>query len=206
MGVDPLWEKYPNVSGFAYTLNNPVRFIDPDGRAVFLAFILPPLIKAVKAGGAVAVTSKAAGAAASVAATGMIIYSPNAIDNLNRHDPRQGESWQRQQDARVEAGVEQFKIGVQKTARDNIGGPSPDGGNHPKRGGSTLGTVAVGTAVGIHIHETVTTNQDNKNNSQNNATPTITEFTPLVPPQPAPAPADNTRVQLPILIPIPIIE
>jgi RHS repeat-associated protein len=31
LGVDPLWEKYPNVSSYAYCLNNPVKYIDPTG-------------------------------------------------------------------------------------------------------------------------------------------------------------------------------
>ena len=32
--IDPLCEKYYNVSPYAYCVNNPVRFIDPDGRHV----------------------------------------------------------------------------------------------------------------------------------------------------------------------------
>lgn len=31
-GVDPKVTKYPNVSGYCYTVNNPVIFIDPDGK------------------------------------------------------------------------------------------------------------------------------------------------------------------------------
>ena len=30
--VDPLAEKYPNVSSYVYCLDNPVKFVDPDGR------------------------------------------------------------------------------------------------------------------------------------------------------------------------------
>ena len=31
-GVDPLAEKYTTTGGYVYTLNNPVKFIDVDGR------------------------------------------------------------------------------------------------------------------------------------------------------------------------------
>ena len=31
-GVDPLTEKYPNVSGYVYCMGNPVKMVDPDGR------------------------------------------------------------------------------------------------------------------------------------------------------------------------------
>ncbi|MEA4937538.1 MAG: RHS repeat-associated core domain-containing protein, partial [Paludibacter sp.] len=36
MSVDPLCEKYYWISPYAYCLNNPVRFVDPDGRQVIL--------------------------------------------------------------------------------------------------------------------------------------------------------------------------
>ncbi len=37
MSVDPLCEKYYWISPYAYCLNNPVKYIDPDGREVWIA-------------------------------------------------------------------------------------------------------------------------------------------------------------------------
>jgi len=34
MSVDPLKGKYPNISPYAYVLNNPIAYLDPDGRIV----------------------------------------------------------------------------------------------------------------------------------------------------------------------------
>ena len=36
MSIDPHCEKYYSITPYAYCLNNPVRFIDPDGRDVFI--------------------------------------------------------------------------------------------------------------------------------------------------------------------------
>ena len=35
ISVDPLAEKYPNVGSYVYCFNNPVKFFDPDGKAIF---------------------------------------------------------------------------------------------------------------------------------------------------------------------------
>lgn len=38
MSIDPLCEKYYWISPYAYCLNNPVKFIDPDGREVWVIY------------------------------------------------------------------------------------------------------------------------------------------------------------------------
>ena len=43
MSVDPLCEKYYWISPYAFCLNNPVRFIDPDGKQVFIGLNTPLL-------------------------------------------------------------------------------------------------------------------------------------------------------------------
>ncbi len=41
LSVDPLGKKYPSISPYAYVDNNPVRYIDPDGRMTIDALIPP---------------------------------------------------------------------------------------------------------------------------------------------------------------------
>jgi RHS repeat-associated protein len=38
LSTDPLQEKYPNVSSYAYCVQNPVKFVDPDGREKLIGF------------------------------------------------------------------------------------------------------------------------------------------------------------------------
>jgi RHS repeat-associated protein len=37
-GIDPLQEKYPDISTYAYCANNPVKYVDPDGREIWILF------------------------------------------------------------------------------------------------------------------------------------------------------------------------
>ena len=37
LSVDPLSDKYPHISPYAYCGNNPMKFVDPDGKKVFFA-------------------------------------------------------------------------------------------------------------------------------------------------------------------------
>ncbi|MNX94547.1 hypothetical protein D3C86_1267820 [compost metagenome] len=38
-GIDPLADKYFAISPFAYVANNPVKYIDPDGRKIYIAIL-----------------------------------------------------------------------------------------------------------------------------------------------------------------------
>ncbi len=38
MSVDPLAEKYPNISPYAYCANNLILFKDPDGREIWIYY------------------------------------------------------------------------------------------------------------------------------------------------------------------------
>ena len=39
LSVDPMMDKYPNVSPYAYCMWNPVRLVDPDGRDTIFSFL-----------------------------------------------------------------------------------------------------------------------------------------------------------------------
>lgn len=40
LSIDPLQEKYPNISRYAYTFQNPVKYIDPDGKDIVITGVL----------------------------------------------------------------------------------------------------------------------------------------------------------------------
>jgi RHS repeat-associated protein len=46
--IDPLAEKYPWISPYAYCMNNPVRYIDPDGRDIWEINEMGEIIKRMK--------------------------------------------------------------------------------------------------------------------------------------------------------------
>jgi RHS repeat-associated protein len=45
LSVDPLADKYPGWSPYNYTLNNPLRYVDPDGRFVTIPWAIPAGVK-----------------------------------------------------------------------------------------------------------------------------------------------------------------
>ncbi|CAM3184872.1 hypothetical protein DRF59_00020 [Chryseobacterium flavum] len=43
--IDELAENYLNISPFTYAVNNPIRYIDPDGRKIKIPMILLKIIR-----------------------------------------------------------------------------------------------------------------------------------------------------------------
>ena len=108
--IDPLAEKYPDISPYAYCNGNPVNFVDPDGEIpVFVLPFLPVLAKAVAVTGGVAMT----------------LWALNKMERSysnSKYNP--GYKHQEGQDRRNKRGLDQAQANIEKSIRDNY--PDPD--------------------------------------------------------------------------------
>ena len=103
--IDPLAEKYPGISPYAYCNGNPVNFVDPDGRVpVFVLPFLPVLAKAATVAGAAVLTLW-------------------ALDKMERkyeskkYNP--GYEHQRRQDKRNKRALDKAQLNVQNSINNN---------------------------------------------------------------------------------------
>ncbi|MFL9836660.1 RHS repeat-associated core domain-containing protein, partial [Flavobacterium sp. ST-75] len=110
IGVDPLADKYPDWSSYAYCFNNPIRYVDPDGRApedIIYVNAKGGVIKVVKDGSAIITIVDADGNK----------YSPSTLDSNN--------TYHRKIMASV-AGHYRTKMGIDPKYK-TAAGPNPEG-------------------------------------------------------------------------------
>ena len=48
ISTDPLQEKYPHINSYCYTANNPILFVDPDGKAIIKGAVAAEDLKTIK--------------------------------------------------------------------------------------------------------------------------------------------------------------
>ena len=156
--MDPLAEKFYDVSPYAWCENNPVNRIDPDGKFVFA---IPVIIE-----GAVYVSTVIAAAYYGAKTVREIkeIVDQNRVDNAkvsNNHGARE----QKRRDERSRQ--ENVKIAKKHNEMINssVPSPQPDGSSGPKKpiGEWKVGTVVVvGVAIGKDLHNNIVKPQPTK--------------------------------------------
>ena len=215
--IDPKAEQFPWQSPYAYTANNPIKFIDKNGEN--------PVIPIVAGVAAVDVLLIATG----IVATGIILHKAangsfainSNISSMYKDNPGYREQQKREGASQRE--TSQIKQNHAKSVDNNVGKPMPDGSSTPKGGGSTVAKVVAGAGFAAEFvracnETTGGNNQNSSSESQSSgstettisqcptsestsSTETNTTFTMPI----YTAPSDNTRVTTPI-IPLKIDE
>ncbi|MBQ2373267.1 MAG: RHS repeat-associated core domain-containing protein, partial [Bacteroidales bacterium] len=133
---DPLAEKYYNISPYAYCANNPVNFVDPDGRVPVALPILGYMVlkSAVTAGG--------------------IIFTIAVLDKWEQsHDSSKynpGYNHQRRRDRQNKRALDQAQLNVQNSINDNFPDPNdydPNGGPELRSGSKLKMAVIISLAL-----------------------------------------------------------
>jgi hypothetical protein len=183
MSIDPLCEKYYWISPYAYCLNNPVRYVDSDGRnpavviggIAFSAVDLLLIGTGVVTSGVILHQTQSGGIAinanVSKAISGMFVNTnKNVISKLPgklsrsddaRASTKEGLNNQRKNDKKATDKQNQREADVAKSIDTNISGDMPNGDPSPKRdpndgGKKTKAAIAiVGAGAGIASVESI---------------------------------------------------
>jgi len=146
--LDPLSEKFSFQSPYCYAANNPIKFIDKNGKNPVLA-------------GALAVAAVDAFLIATgIVTTGLIIHQAQngsfaLNDNISSYFNSFSPAYHKQQktERTQKEGLDKNQANVQKSMDENIGKQSPDGTPDPKRYPvSTTGLVVVATGLAAVIY------------------------------------------------------
>ena len=200
--IDPLAEKYYNVSPYVYVVNNPVNAIDPNGEFVIFLPIIVPFVKALVTTVAAYTTYKAGEA---------LIKGIRQEATANDKNAQQ---WRRGQERKLKREVD-AKIGnVQESINNNVGKPSPDGTPDPKRSPKGGGKVAlpIGTGAAVAKEAVNATEGGNTGNAekmpsiiepkpQNGGEGQLPQVSPPTPTTPAVVPAPQ-----PVQPPLPVVD
>lgn len=167
--MDPLCEKYPWVSPYAYCMNNPMNAIDPDGRQVIpvpLPLPPPPVYYPSRqatpanyptAQDLVRSINQEVNKMATMLKLDVAIMSTTTMIFLNNCNLaiNPGYDHQRKRDRRSKEELDQNQANVAKSIDTNITGNMPNGDPAPKRDpndgrkGTKTAIVITGVAAGI---------------------------------------------------------
>lgn len=142
--LDPLCEKYYSISPYAYCMNNPMRFIDPDGKqAIPLPIPAPPLpiyynphVSKYSDQYVMAAINKGVDATINSIENGLVLSAAALYLSYNnaRLAVTPEYKHQRERDRRNREGLDLNQANVAKSIDANISGNMPNGDPAPKRG------------------------------------------------------------------------